>query len=78
MVNFRSQNDEQQAEITPSNENPRFLDSAGTSEVIPNFFSPSSIETRYDNQSQKKDSYYEFLYSLGSLTAPESRSMAKA
>ena len=45
-----------------SPENPRFLDSSGTSEVIPSFYLPSSTETRYNIQNQEKDNIHEFLY----------------
>ena len=41
---------------------PRFLDSSVTPEVIPSFYLPASTETRYNNQGQEKDSFYEFLY----------------
>ncbi len=45
-----------------SNENPPFLDSSGTSEIIPSLYLPSGAETWYSNQSREKDGLHEFLY----------------
>ena len=34
----------------------------GTPDVILSFYLPSSTGTRYNNQSQEKDSFHEFLF----------------